>query len=164
MNGCPKEEMLSALLDGELTAPELEAAEAHLAACPTCATTTACLREAQALSAELTEEPVTREEWDQAWAGILERIDRPRPIGLLRRFLVPLAGAAVLMLALGLWAILPGRGGDPVAVVVDVQADCLVDSLETAEGYTSMYQEADVTIITLLQESPEEAPSPDDTL
>ena len=75
MNACPKEELLSAHLDGELADAEREAIETHLAACPTCATTIACLREAEALSAELTEEPVTREEWDMAWAGIQSRIE-----------------------------------------------------------------------------------------
>jgi hypothetical protein len=53
--------------------------------------------------------------------------------------------------------------GQPTQASV-VEPDCLVDRLETAEGYTSMYQEAEVTIITLLPESPEEALSPDDTL
>ena len=118
-------------------------------------------RRAQALAAELTEEPVTREEWDMAWAGIRSRIESPHSTGLLRRFLVPLAAAAVLLLGLGLWAVLPGRGSAPIAAAMP---DCMVDRLETAEGYTSMYEEADVTIITLLPESPEEALSPDDTL
>jgi len=162
MNACPKEELLSAHLDGELADAEREAIQTHIAACPTCATTIACLREAQALAAELAEEPVTREEWDMAWIGIQSRIaERPARAGFLRRYLLPLSAAAALLVGLGLWAVLPGRGSDPVAVALP---DCLVDNLETAEGYSSMYEEADVTIITLLPESPEEAPPSDDTL
>ena len=134
MNGCPKEEMLSALLDGELTAPEEKAVEVHVAACPTCATTIECLREVQALSAELTEEPVTRKEWDQTWAGIVERINRPQPIGLLRRLLVPLASAAVLTLGLGLWAILPRRSSSPRAVVTVVISTGLKRSFDPSSA------------------------------
>jgi anti-sigma factor RsiW len=161
MNGCPVEEKLSAFLDDELAPPERRAIEEHLAACPHCAAAVDSLRAVEALSAELAVEPVTEAEWESTWSAVQARI-APRPARRLVRLVVPLAAAAVLFLAVGLTTYLAGPGESTRAHVVE--PDCLVDHLETAEGYTSMYQEADVTIITLLPESPEEALSPDDTL
>jgi anti-sigma factor RsiW len=161
MTGCPVEEHLSAFLDDEVAPPERRSIEEHVADCPDCAALLDSLRAVEALTAELAAEPVTDAEWESAWVAVQARI-APRLAQRLVRLLVPLAAAAVLLLGIGLWMYFAGPGQPTQASVVE--PDCLVDRLETAEGYTSMYQEAEVTIITLLPESPEEALSPDDTL
>jgi len=166
MSACPPEEQLSAYLDGELPEPDARALAAHLATCPTCAAELAALRRVEQLGRHLAAPEVSDDQWRATWDTIAARVApaaaRPsrRGAGLWRRLrrlrlaLVPVAAAALVALALGIWAVGPYN----VA-----QAQVVVESVETAEGYTSMYyhsDEADVTIITLVPaDALEDSPS-----
>ncbi|MFP4057572.1 MAG: anti-sigma factor family protein [Candidatus Brocadiia bacterium] len=180
MNACPPKERLSAFLDGELPAGEAAAVEAHLRACGACARELAALREVETLSRSLEAPPVSEEEWAAAWKGIAEHL-RAAPsraaggglLAKLRRYRyiwMPAAAAALVALAIGLWTggsdahreralatqesptrLEQARGPNGSA------SEQTIEFVETSEAYTAMFQEGDVTVITLLPVSPEEA-------
>jgi anti-sigma factor RsiW len=177
MSTCPPEEHLSAFLDGELPEAQATAIDAHCRACPACGDALAVLRQVEGLAALLKAEPVADSEWAATWASLAGRIGAAprasRRAGLwaavvrARRVWVPAAAAAVLALAVGLATYRPNparpQAHAPAAEPEPVGADCIVESVEPAEGYTSMFQVADVTIITLLPDPMEEAPSSDES-
>ena len=157
MAACPDGERLSAYLDGELRGAEAQAVEAHLADCQACADEVAALRAVDELVAGVEAPAVSDEEWGTAWDAIAARsgLAAPRPRRrwtALRTLLVPVAAAALLAFAVGFWAL--------TSYNVAEAHDCVVEYVETAEGYSSSYyhsDEADVTIITLVPAEAEEA-------
>lgn len=163
MNECPNER-LSGYLDGELPSAEAAAVEAHVAECPACADELAALRELRGLAAGLAAPPVSEAQWAAAWDGIAGRISpaaparpRSRLWRVARAALIPAAAAAVVALAVGFWAFGPYN---------EAEADdaCIVEFVESGEGYSSSYyhsDEAGVTIITLVPVESEEASSGD---
>jgi len=162
MNECPNE-LLSGYLDGELPEADARAVEAHLAGCERCAGELASLRQLRELAGGLAAPPVADGQWAAAWATIHARtatVRLPRRASRawrsVRIALVPVAAAALVALAVGFWALGPHH---------KAQAEqCVVELVESADGYASSYyqsDEGDVTIITLVPVEPEEA-SPSD--
>jgi anti-sigma factor RsiW len=162
MDACP-EERLSAYLDGELPEAEARAIEAHLASCERCAADLEALRQLEELTRGLAAPPVDEAEWSARWEGVAARVHRRAPAArasrlrrVVRLALVPAAAAALIALAVGLWAVGPYN---------EAEADeCVVEYVEAADGYSSSYYHSDdagVTIITLVPAASEEA-SPSD--
>jgi len=159
MNECPNER-LSGYLDGELPSAEAAAVEAHVAECQACTDELAALRELRELAAGLAAPPVSEAQWAAAWDGIAARVaarPRSRLWRMARAALIPAAAAAVVALAVGFWAFGPYN---------EAEADdaCIVEFVESGEGYSSSYyhsDEAGVTIITLVPVESEEASSGD---
>ncbi|MBP1773927.1 MAG: putative zinc-finger [Holophagaceae bacterium] len=91
-------------VEGDLTAPELEAVERHLAACPACREAADQLRQSQAWLREALASPFGAEDRARLRASVMARLAAPPPAP--RRFLVPsalLAAAAVLVVAVLTW-------------------------------------------------------------
>jgi anti-sigma factor RsiW len=161
MNECPIETRLSAYLDRELPEPQVANLEAHLRDCEACSTELASLRAVKELAEGLSAPAVSDEEWAATWSAIEARV---AAVGQHRRparaqwLATAIAAAAVLAIAAGVWARWPHRAR-PVAALPS--NECVVEYVETAPGYSSMYSyspEADVTIITLVPPAPPEAP------
>jgi anti-sigma factor RsiW len=157
MSKCPSDEKLAAYFDGELPEAEAGAVEAHVRSCQACAGELAELRELQELTSSMAAPQVSSEEWLANWSAIVARIapsQAPAARGAgrvweaLRRFrlaLAPAAAAALVALAVGLWALRSPETAPPVQAVVE--------EIEPAAGYTAncfYSSEADVTIITVL--------------
>lgn len=164
MSTCPSGERLGAYLDGELAEPAAQAVAAHLGSCPACAAELASLRELKALTSNLSVPEVTEEEWMATWQAIAARVVPAAPPrraagvwSTTRRWrlaLLPVAAAALFALAAGVWGL---YNAAPSALAHEV----VVESVETAAGYTSMYYhsaDANVTIITLVPPDTQEAP------
>ena len=162
MDPCP-EEQLSGYLDGELPDAEARAIEAHVAACPRCAGELDALRQVRELAGRLTAPAVAEADWAATWDAVAARavpaVARHRGAGVwrvVRLALLPAAAAAAIALAVGFWAVGPYNEAEA--------NECVVEFVESAEGYASSYyhsDEAGVTIITLVPAEPEEA-SPSD--
>ena len=163
MTQCPNER-LSGYLDGELPSAEAAAVEAHVGECQACADELAALRQLRELAAGLAAPPVSDAQWAAAWDCIARRISpaaparpRSRLWRLARVALIPAAAAAVVALAVGFWAFGPYK---------EAEADdaCIVELVESGEGYSSSYyhsHEAGVTIITLVPVESKEVSSGD---
>lgn len=166
MSECP-DELLSGYLDGELSDADARAVEAHLAECPSCAAELEGLRELTALSQHMSAPAVSDAEWAAGWDAISARIaparKEARPslwkrLGRLRYALVPAAAAALIALAVGVWGLGPYNEAEA--------EECVVEFVESAEGYSSSYyhsDEADVTIITLVPVDAEETTPSDES-
>ena len=169
MSKCPSGERLGAYLDGELADPAAQAVADHLEACPTCAAELDALRELKQLTSDLAVPEVTDDEWVATWQAIAARVTPAAParhtaglwdtVRLWRLALVPAAAAALFALAIGVWGM---YNVPPQAQAHEV----VVESVETAAGFTSMYYhstDADVTIITLVPADTLEAAQTDES-
>jgi predicted anti-sigma-YlaC factor YlaD len=117
----PFTDRLSEYLDGELSAPERAAVDAHLLECGACRSTLDELRAVVAEAAQLTNAPPARE----LWSGIAARITpggRPRArVSPFRRaitsrlsFTLPqLAAASIALMVLSGGLVWMARSGDP---------------------------------------------------
>lgn len=162
MNACPNER-LSGYLDGELREDEARAIEAHLATCERCAAELEALRQLAELTAGLSAPRVEEPQWARTWDAVAARVRRAAPRRrasgvwpVVRWALVPAAAAALIALAVGFWAAGPYNEAEA--------QECVVEYVETVEGYSSSYyhsDEAHITIITLVPAASEEA-SPSD--
>ena len=161
MSECPNER-LSGYFDGELPEAESRAVEAHLASCRPCADELASMRRLKELAGGPPAPAVAEADWAATWDAIAARVAparrrrASRAWRIVRLALVPAAAAALIALAVGFWAIGPYNKAEA--------QECVVEFVETAEGYSSSYyhsDEADVTIITLVPADTDEA-SPSD--
>ncbi len=170
MKKCPPEIHLSAYLDGELPDERLEAIERHLQVCPLCGRVVEVFRHIDAVAAAAEPPPVREEQWQETWAGVVERsVAAPHVIvpasasaGWRERLggMRWLAAAAVLVAAIGFGSYI---GLAPRTGRVRARSEpCVVEYLEPAEGYMSVdthSEEADLTLITVVpSEGGEELP------
>ena len=147
MKHCPDEETLSAYLDGQLPRDQAAAVEGHVSECAACAATLDEMRRLDDLVRSTTAPPVAEAEWDAVWGKVAARLEvfRPKPLPRLRWVLAPLAAAALLAAAVGLWRVTTRPTRPAPQAIVEV--------IEPAEGYTSNFfysREGDVTIISVI--------------
>ena len=166
MSECPTEEQLGAFVDAELPAEVARVVAAHVASCAACAEAVAAYRRLDAAMREAEAPPVADEEWAAAWAAIGDRtgttVERewvPAAADASWRERVSrlrwVAAAAVVALAIGLWShLVPNRNVPEVAVTTPV----VVEYLEPAEGYTSLYTQSEDAAITLITVMPVDEP------
>ena len=130
------QDRLSEYIDGELSAQESAALEAHVAACDDCAATLAGLRAVKEEARLLRDRAAPPELWDAiATAIAAENAPKPKVIDIASRrrapkrwsFTVPQIAVAALGLMLlsggGAWLALSGRDAEPVPPVVAAQED-----------------------------------------
>ena len=112
MKHCPDEETLSAYLDGQLPRDQAAAVEGHVSECAACAAALDEMRRLEDLVRSTTAPPpVAQAEWDAVWGKVAARLEvfRPKPLPRLRWVLAPLAAAAILAAAAGIWQMTAGK-------------------------------------------------------
>ena len=147
MKQCPEEEVLGAYLDGELPDDQRAAVENHVKDCGDCAASLDELRRLEELVRGAPLPPVAEAEWAATWGKVAARLEpfRPRLLPRLRWVLAPLAAAALLAAAIGVWQMAARTSAPAPRAIVEV--------IEPAEGYTSNFfysSEGDVTIISVI--------------
>jgi hypothetical protein len=131
----------------------------------------AAFRRINAAAAAVEPPPVSQEEWETMWAGVVKRaaaaprraVPEPETAGWRQRLggVRWLAAAAVLAAAIGLGSYVGLR---PRARRPEARGEpCVVEYLEAAEGYVSVYthsEEADLTLITVVPAEERQEPRP----
>lgn len=149
--------LLERYFDGEVNRREGEHVQAHLAACPHCAAELAALKRTRGVLQGAMHQAAASVDFDQVWRGIAPRLQGPKP-SLWERFGVAareyfqaykpvwvMAGAAAAIAALVAIPLLmkdsPNvANGNEVAKAPKQSNECVIESIESANG-TPMVQE-----------------------
>lgn len=159
----PYRESIAALRDGRfdmIEPDQMRAAETHLNDCAACqAVVAGGAAQPEPTLREAIELP-TEQAWDAAWDKVdgasSSRTATPPRILRFARPWGTLAAAAVVMLMVGLWRVLPGSGSDDWAFQLAGIDEVEIDSLEVSDDSMSMLMSAgdddEITIIWVIDD------------